>query len=257
MITTFRPTEGDESDAMEGVVMMTGDPVESITDGNEYAADSPATANIEMTGTEPLAQLPAISKDRHNATTHNAEGKRSGNTVKILTDLVRSLVKETKDQRKEMQDQRKELMAEIESLQARVIELTDTIKNGSSILHGPSPAASYANVAASPPTSQPSNIRTITSTGSAGARWTDTPYCTIDISRAREEGPDGTGPGFVRQTIETEMRTREGHNNWRCAAVIKDAKNAKRIKIACRDENELIWVKESAQRALPFECRVL
>ena len=48
--------EGDESDAMEGVLMMTGDPVESITHGNEYAADSPATANIEMTGTEPLAQ---------------------------------------------------------------------------------------------------------------------------------------------------------------------------------------------------------
>ena len=31
--------EGEESDAMEGVVMMTGDPVESITDGS-WAADS-------------------------------------------------------------------------------------------------------------------------------------------------------------------------------------------------------------------------
>lgn len=77
--------EGDESDAIEGVLMMTGDPAESITDGNGYAADSPATANTEMTGTEPPAQRPAISKDRHNATTRNADGKRPGNSVKILT----------------------------------------------------------------------------------------------------------------------------------------------------------------------------
>ena len=105
---TYREDEeGDESDAMEGVLMTTEDPVESITDGNEYGADSPATANIEMTGTEPLAQRPAIGKDRHNATTCGADGKHPGNTVKILTDLVRSLVKETKDQRKEMQDQRR------------------------------------------------------------------------------------------------------------------------------------------------------
>ena len=53
------------------------------------------------------------------------------------------------------------------------------------------------------------------------------------------------------------MRTREGDAQWRCAAVIRDAKNAKRIKVACKDENELLWVKESAQRALPSECRVL
>ena len=70
--------------------MMAGDPVESITDGNGYAADSPATSNIEMTGTEPLAQRPAINKDCHNASTRNADRKRPGNTVKILTDLVRS-----------------------------------------------------------------------------------------------------------------------------------------------------------------------
>ena len=112
---TYREDEeGDETDAMKGVLMMTGDPVKSITDGNEYASDSPATADIEMTGTEPLAQRPAISKDRHNATTRDADGTRPGNAVKILIDLVRSLVKETKDRRKEMQDQRKEQESKID-----------------------------------------------------------------------------------------------------------------------------------------------
>lgn len=54
--------EGDESDAMEGVLMATGDPVGSTTDANEYTAEPPLTANIEMTGTDPLAR-PAVTKD--------------------------------------------------------------------------------------------------------------------------------------------------------------------------------------------------
>ena len=38
---TYREGEDDDdSDAMEGVLMMTRDPVESIADDNEYAADS-------------------------------------------------------------------------------------------------------------------------------------------------------------------------------------------------------------------------
>ena len=48
--------EGDESDAMEGVLMVTGDPVGSITDANEYTAEPPLTANAEMIGTKTLAQ---------------------------------------------------------------------------------------------------------------------------------------------------------------------------------------------------------
>ena len=81
--------------------MVTGDPVGSTTDASEYAAESPCTANIEMTGTEPIAQRPAVSKDRHSGTTRNTDGKRPRNAVKILTDLVGSLLKETKDQRKD------------------------------------------------------------------------------------------------------------------------------------------------------------
>ena len=47
--------EGDERDAMEGVLMVAGDPFRNTTDANEFAADPPLTASIEMTGTEPLA----------------------------------------------------------------------------------------------------------------------------------------------------------------------------------------------------------
>ena len=149
-------------------------------------------------------------------------------------------------------------MTEIGTLQALVAELTLTINNNSSsTLHGPSPATAYAKVAASPPHSQPSNLRTITSIRSAGSRWTDTPCCTIDTSRAREESPDETGPRLIRQAIERVMRTREAHANWSCASVIRDAKSAKSIKIARGDERELGWVNQSEQRAPSFECQIL
>ena len=247
-----------ESDAMNEAFMGTGHHIENTTNSNEHTAVVSEPASTERTATEPPTQRP---------TTRNADG----DAMQVLTELVRSLVKETKDQRKEiqgqrkeMQDQRKEheskmegLLTQIESLQTRVVELTDTINNRPSTIYGPSPANSYANVAASPPNSQPSNIRTITSVGSAGSRTTDTLYCTIDTSRVREESRDRTGLGDIRQAIETKMRTREGHANWRCAAVIRDSKNTKRIKIACRDESELQLVKESAQKALTAECRVL
>ena len=242
-----------ESDAMNQVFMGTGHHIENTTDSNEHTAVLPEPANTEMTATEPPTQRPTTRKDRRSVTTRNADG----DSMQVLADFVRSLVRETKDQRKEMQDQRKEheskmegLLTQIESLQTRVAELTDTINNCPSTVYGPSPANSYGNVAASPPNSQPSNIRTITSVGSAGSRTTDTPYCTIDTSRAREESRDRTGPGDIRQAIETEMRTREGHANWRCAAVIRDAKNTKRIKIACRDESELQLVKKAHRKLL-------
>ena len=78
-----------------------------------------------MTGSEPIAQRPAVIKDRHSAMTRNADGKRPGKAVKILTDLVRSFLKETKDQRKEHEASIEGLMTEIESLQALVLRCVE------------------------------------------------------------------------------------------------------------------------------------
>jgi hypothetical protein len=65
---------------------------------------------------------------------------------------------------------------------------------------------------------------------------TDTLYCTIDTSRVGEEERSKAQPGAVRKAIEEEIRTMEGQANWRCAAVIRDARNMERIKIVCRGE---------------------
>ena len=86
---------------------------------------------------------------------------------------------------------------------------------------------------------------------------TDTLYCTVDTSKVEEENKDKVQPGVIRQAIENGMRTTEGHESWRCAAVIKDPRNPARIRITCRNEAELQYVKETAQKTLVPSVRVL
>jgi len=86
---------------------------------------------------------------------------------------------------------------------------------------------------------------------------TNTLYCTIDMSGVREEEKSKAQPGVVRKAIEEEIRTVDGHANWCCAAVIRDAKNMEHIKIACRDEAELQRVKKAAQKTVMAGARVL
>nr|OQO29344.1 hypothetical protein B0A51_06924 [Rachicladosporium sp. CCFEE 5018] len=119
-----------------------------------------------------------------------------------------------------------------------------------------SPAISYADVARTPPTSQPSNLRSI-SMNSTPSVMTDTFYCTVDTSRVEEAEKAQVNPGAIRKAVEAEMRTVEGQETWRCVAVTKDAKNAERIRIACRTETELARVKEAAQKTSQSGTRVL
>jgi hypothetical protein len=147
---------------------------------------------------------------------------------------------------------------QIETLKAQVTEMTEKIETQLSNIQPPlSASPSYAEVARTPPSSQPSNVQTLTSMGTTPSTITDTLYCTIDTSRVEEEERSKAQPGTVRKAIEEEIRTVQGHTNWRCAAVIRDARNTERIRIACRDEAELQRVKEAAQKTVAAGARVL
>jgi hypothetical protein len=89
------------------------------------------------------------------------------------------------------------------------------------------------------------------------SRMTDTLYYTIDTSRVGEEDKNKAQPGPIRKAIEEEIRTTEGQDKWHCTAVIRDGRNAERIKIACRDEAELQRVKEAVQKTAVEGARVL
>lgn len=116
---------------------------------------------------------------------------------------------------------------------------------------------SYADVARTPPSSYPSNIRTLSTLNTTPTAFTDTLYCTIDTSRMADNGNEVASAGSVRAAVEAEMRLIEDHAHWRCRAVTVDPKNANRIRIACRDENEHRRVKQVAEGKIGAGARVL
>lgn len=120
-----------------------------------------------------------------------------------------------------------------------------------------SPRASYADIARTPPDSNPSNVRSLSSTHATSSDLDDALYCTIDISRIEETESEDTSAGAIRNLIETGVQTELGRPDWRCRAVTKDRKSSHRIRIACRNENEHQLVKQVAEANAPRGARVL
>ncbi|KAB5513465.1 hypothetical protein GE09DRAFT_1231814 [Coniochaeta sp. 2T2.1] len=113
-----------------------------------------------------------------------------------------------------------------------------------------SPSLSYADVARTPPASQPSNARTLSSNYTTPSTLTNTLYCTIDTSRMGNETNDRTSAGAIRTMIESGVRAEQEDPSWRCRAVTKDPKNPHRIRIACRGEAEHKMIKRVAEAKL-------
>lgn len=120
-----------------------------------------------------------------------------------------------------------------------------------------SPRGSYADVARTPPTSQPSNVRTLSSMGTTPSSFTNTLFCTIDTSRVEDMERDKITAGTIRAMIEQAIREGKDQENWRCRAVTVDPKRENRIKIACRDEAEHQLVKRVAEANVTYGARVL
>ncbi|KAI7722987.1 hypothetical protein KC353_g41 [Hortaea werneckii] len=86
------------------------------------------------------------------------------------------------------------------------------------------PNPSYADLARTPPGSHPSNLRTL-SNQTTPSTLTDTLYCTVDVSNVEEE------------------KRRRGTGRMRAQSDRRDPRNSGRIRITCRDEEELAGVK--------------
>ncbi|KAL1584022.1 hypothetical protein WHR41_08100 [Cladosporium halotolerans] len=128
-------------------------------------------------------------------------------------------------------------------------------KQLSSVQHS-SPNPSYADVARTPPGSRPSNLRTI-SNRTTPSTFTDTLYCTVDVTNVEEAERDNASVSKIRQNIEKEMGKGEEGSGWRCVAVTRDPRHAARIRVTCRDESELARVKEVVEKTKAVGSRVL
>jgi hypothetical protein len=120
-----------------------------------------------------------------------------------------------------------------------------------------SPRVSYAEVARTPPSSQPSGLHTLSSPDMMSSVFTDTLFCTVDTTRVEESEKGKVKAADIRKAIETEIRTREDKKHWRCAAVVKEARNPDRVRVVCRDEGEDQLVKGAAQKITVPRVRVL
>jgi hypothetical protein len=135
-------------------------------------------------------------------------------------------------------------------------QVTAIVEKQLSSIQQSSPNPSYANVARNPPGSRPSNLRTI-SNQTTPSTFTDTLYCTVDVSNVEEADRDNAGASKIRQDIEKEMREGDEGSGWRCVAVTRDPRNTARVRITCRDESELARVKEAAEKTKAAGSRVL
>src|SRR5689334_854433 len=128
-------------------------------------------------------------------------------------------------------------MATKNEMEAFIAEITSMIQTQlSNIQVSASASPSYAVIARTPPTSQPSNLPSLSSKSLTPPTMTDTRYCTIDTSQMNAEDKSKAQPGRIREMIEKEMRTRAEGDNWRCTAVTRDPRNTERIRVTCRDE---------------------
>ncbi|KAG7129800.1 hypothetical protein HYQ46_010089 [Verticillium longisporum] len=170
------------------------------------------------------------------------EGKEQQATIQELQRLLLESQQQDQETRRQLQDTKQQLKEVREQLEAimKFPGMTSSTHSNAQ--------ASYAEVARTPPTSQPTNVRTLSSMNTTPSTFTDTLFCTVDTSRVEEADRSKVHAGSVRVAVEKEMRTRREDDSWRCKAVTVDTKNANRIKIVCRDEAEHNMVKQAAER---------
>lgn len=175
--------------------------------------------------------------------------------LRILLDAWTKQESHNKAIKSELGQVKDELLAVKDELQRTKQELAEAMASMS--LGQTSPNPSYADVARTPPTSQPSNVRTLSSGYTTPSTLTNTLYCTIDTSHMDREAGDQISAGEIRTTLESGIRAEQDGSQWRCQAVTKDPRNPHRIGIACRNEGEHMSVKRVLQSNLAKGARIM
>jgi hypothetical protein len=219
---------------------------ETAAERVDSSEDETETGNSNPQTTQLLAELVKLRREIKRRDETHREELREVKTQ--FTEALSGMQQELAELRNELatsQTNHDETLREIQSLRTS-ITTPDPTNN-----------LSYADIARTPPTSQPSNIRTLSSFNPTPTTLTDTLYCTIDTSNVADNGDERMSAGPIRAAVEKEIRTIENHTNWRCRAVTVDPKNTNRIRIACRDEAEHQLVKKAAEATIGAGARVL
>ncbi|KJZ67957.1 hypothetical protein HIM_12656 [Hirsutella minnesotensis 3608] len=182
-------------------------------------------------------------------------------------DLIRGLevqVQESKEEFRRKSDEHdaelkrghQDLQREVAALKEQLAQLTQKLNASGEVTLSSGARATFADIARTLPASPPTSLSSVAAPRKQQTA-SDPLHCTIDTSRVSESNKNKAQIGSIRQAIETEMRAMNGQKTWRCAAVVRESRNADRVKIVCRDEAELQMVKEAAQKTAVEGSRVM
>lgn len=259
-------------EAMQAIEDATVTPRRIMSDGMRTGAPRKARAlgggnatNSEVgTGKTALQTLLEVLNAQRNEMRDTIIEQR--NMICELRDVVSKQQNTIQELHRQLQEYQRQMECAVADTKAQLSEELRQARDQINVLLSnpvftassqPSARASYAEVARTPPSSQPSGLRTLSLSNTAPSTFTDTLFCTIDTSRVDEKEKGKVQVADVRKAIEVEVRTLENMGDWRCAAVVKEARNPDRVKVVCRDENETRIVKDAAQKINVPGVRVL
>ncbi|KJZ70544.1 hypothetical protein HIM_10088 [Hirsutella minnesotensis 3608] len=179
-----------------------------------------------------------------------SESRRETQRLSRAIDTQNETISKQQQMIQEMDQQGKEMRDELRHIRAQLETLTTPVSSLQS-----SPQMSYASAAGSSPRTQSISQSNLPAAKSARTPVSDSLYCTVVTSRVEEANKSQAQIGNIRKAIESDMRKSQSQESWKCAAVVKDARNPGRIRILCRDEAELKQVKEAAHKAVTLGAR--
>ncbi|KAJ3487744.1 hypothetical protein NLG97_g6342 [Lecanicillium saksenae] len=206
---------------------------------------------------------PASKRVRRASSTESDSESTAGDGAESAAALLRKVLDELQDL-KEASSKQQELIGKLEKEVVETKEelkrVTQQLENATRSVTTPSSSdcyrQTYADAARTPPES-PKSSNTRLASDATVSNASELLFCTIDVSRVPADDCDRTSPGAIRTTVENEIRTVLETPAWRCRAVTRDVKAPHRIRIICRDENELQRIKGIAEKNLPPGTRVL
>jgi hypothetical protein len=193
-----RTVSSDGGDTIEVIEEVSAAPQSKRTEVGSHPKEHRVATKVRALTTK-ARERPATMVTTRNYLTNEKAASTTNTQIKVLTDMVKSLLEAMEEQTSAVEELKREYADRIEcltrtftqqikTLKEQVVEMTEKIETQlSNIQPSPSTSPSYTEIARIPTSSRSSNIRALTSAGTTPPTITDTLYCTIDVSRVRDE----------------------------------------------------------------------
>lgn len=242
--TTARALESEQKKGdMEWQEEESSEGAPSQTRAKKRATPKAAGSMIELT-----QSLKRLLEQDFNKRMESMKAELQLEFTKLSDRMAEEVTKATAQMAQELSQVREQLIQVCGELEQTRLQLETLNKAGVPR----SPGRTYADAARMTPVS--------TSNQSSSTARSVTPepvFCTVDTSRVPEDHIGDATPAMIRKTVEQEMRTSSDQPHWRCVAVTRDGRNANRLRVISRNEEEMQKIKTILEARKAPGARVL